>query len=86
MPAGLCTVDENSSTRFVCVINDFFNRIDGSKRIGHMIDKHQFGLFVQQIIVGMHIESSVIGHRNHAQYSATALTHHLPRHNIGVVF
>ena len=82
---GLRTVDQHDCANGVCHLRNFFQRRDRAQRIGNMGDGDYFRALVEQFGVGIHVEFARVADGNHAQHCAGGITHHLPRHDVGMM-
>ena len=66
--------------------NQFPNRIYKTQHIGNVRDSNNFGALRKQLFQILRMKESVFPDIQHFQRSLLALTKHLPRNNVGMVF
>ena len=67
-------------------LNDFFNWVDGSQRIGNMVAENQLGAFREGFLKGFQDQAPLFIHRDYPKAGTGALTQHLPGNDVGMVF
>ena len=71
---------------FFRLFNQGRNWVDGAQRVGHVGDRQHPGALVQQAVERIQIQLALRCHLDGHNPGTGALGHHLPGHNVGVVF
>ena len=66
--------------------HDLCGGIDGAQNVGHVAEGNEPGPGAEQGAIGVHIQLTLVRHRNELQNHALGLTQEMPRHDIGVMF
>ena len=86
MRRALRTIHQDFCTMFVGNARKFFHGIDRAEHIAHMCHTHQFCALCKEILIGFHIQASLIRNGNHLDDNALTVAQQLPRHNVGMMF
>ncbi len=83
---GLRPVDEHGHALRVRRADDLLHRVDGAERVRHVHDADQLRARTEQLQVFVEDELAVIVDRDDLEHGTSLLAHHLPRHDVGMVF
>ena len=67
-------------------VDDALHWHDGAQHVGDMRDGDQLGAVTQKLFEGLHTEFALISDRCDFQHQSFFIAHHLPRHDVGMVF
>ena len=85
MRHALGPIDEDTSAGLVCLGDDFSDWVDRAEHVGHGRHRYEPGLFAQQRVEGLDVESALFRDRHVANGRAGPLSQLAPGNEVGVV-
>ena len=85
MRRALGAVDHHGNTVGMGDAHDILHRVDRTEDVAHVGNAYNLRMFVEQLLKGLQVEESVVGHRDDAQADAFPGGGELPGHDVGVM-
>ena len=85
MRSALGTVYERPSADLLCLAKHLLHGVDRTQRIADVVKRNQRSVLVDQGIDLIQHKLPILVHGEIAQFSPSAFTQHLPRHDVAVV-
>ena len=85
MGRALGAVDHHGNVVGMGDAHDILHGINRTEDVAHVGNAYYLRMFVEQLLKGLQVEESVVGHRDDAQADALAGGGELPGHDVGVV-